>query len=306
MFEVRGATEPEIETWRAGWAARLRERYAARYRDPAAVAREVERNLAAQAGDGGAVYTVEVGGAPAGHLALGGAVPRRPDDRRLFDLWLAPERRGRGLARPLVAWARRQAAAGGGARLSVAVVPGDAASDALFGAYPLRAQQMVTTVAAGVTLPDGICGRAMTEAEFGPWRADRVRLYAESVAASGALPPADAQARAAAEFDALLPGGLATDGQRFHCLVHDGQVVGTIWLEHALLPGVSFVNGVDVGAAHRGRGYGRAAMLLGAQATAAAGDAQLALNVFGHNTVARRLYDSLGYQVVEQFRADDL
>jgi ribosomal protein S18 acetylase RimI-like enzyme len=306
MFEVREATEPEIETWRAGWAARLRERYAARYHHPEAVAQQVEHNLTAQAGHGGTVYTVVVGGAPAGQLALGGSAPRRPDERRLFDLWLAPEHRGRGLARPLVAWARQRAAATGGRLLSVAVVPGEPVRDAIFGAYPLRAQHMVKAVADGVSMPDGVTGRAMTEAEFAPWRAGEVRGYADDLAGSGSHSAADALARSVAEFDELLPDGPATAGHGFHCVAHDGQVVGTIWLRHGHMTGVSYVFGVEVHAEHRGRGYGRAAMLVGEQAAAAAGDAQLGLNVFGHNTVAMRLYESLGYQVVEQFRADDL
>ncbi len=304
MFEVREATEPEIQMWRAGWAARLRERYAARYRDPGAVAREVERNLTAL--DGGTVHTVEISGTPAGHLALGGPVARRPGDRRLHDLWLAPQLRGRGLARPLVAWARQRAAESGGSRMSAALAPGEVAGEALFGAYPLRAQQMVKDVADGVTPPAGVAGRPMTEAEFGAWRDGQIAEHAAELADSGSVSAADAHDRAVASIDELLPGGRPTDGDSFRCVVHGGQVVGTIWLRHGFLPGVGFVFGVDVTPAHRGRGFGRAAMLVGEQVAAAAGEAQLGLNVYGHNTVARRLYDSLGYQVVERYHSDDL
>lgn len=304
MFEVREATEPEIQVWQAGWAARLRERYAARYRDPGAVDREVERNLAAVAD--GAVYTVEADGAPAGHLALGGPVPRRPGDRRLHDLWLAPAQRGRGLARQLVAWARQRAGSLGGSRLSVALAPGDLAAEALFGAYPLRAQQMVKDVAPGTAPPAGVAGRPMTEAEFGAWWHVQVAELAAELIDSGKVPAADARDRAVASMGELLPGGLPPAGDSFRCVVHGGQIVGTIWLRHGFLPGVAYVFGVDVPSAHRGRGFGRAAMLVGEQACAAAGEAQLALNVFGHNTVARSLYESLGYQVVERYRADDL
>jgi ribosomal protein S18 acetylase RimI-like enzyme len=36
------------------------------------------------------------------------------------------------------------------------------------------------------------------------------------------------------------------------------------------------------------------------------GDHRLGLNVFGHNDVARNLYESLGYQTVDQSRSRDL
>lgn len=303
MFEVREATEAEAQSWRDGWAARLRERYAARYRDPGAVAQEIQRNLTALAGAGAAVYTVEVGGAPGGHLALGGPVDRRPGDRRLHDLWLAPRLRGRGLARPLVAWARHRAAQAGGSGMSVALAPGEVAGEALFGAYPLRAQQMVKDVTGGVSPPAGIAGRPMTEAEFAAWRAGQIAEHAAALADSGSVSAADAHARAVASIRELLPDGTPTEHDSFRCVVHGGQVVGTIWLRHGFLPGVCFVFGVDVRPDCRGRGFGRAAMLVGEQVAAAAGEAQLGLNVYGHNTVARHLYDSLGYQVVERYHS---
>ncbi|WP_144120669.1 GNAT family N-acetyltransferase [Catellatospora sichuanensis] len=307
MFSVREATGPEIEQWRAEWVRRLRERYVRCYTDPATVDREVERSLANQRDDaGGRVYAVEAGGTTAGFLALGGSRPRRPEQRSLHDLWLAPEHRGRGLGRALVAWARERATSDGGSRLAVVVAPGDLAVDALFGAYPLRAQQMVKTVTAEVSLPAGVAGRPMTPADFGPWREQTIRTYAEEMAASGSRSPADALAASVAEHDELLPEGLRTAGHAFWCVAAGDEVVGTIWLRHAFLPGMSFVFGVDVDPAHRGRGYGRAAMLVGEQATAAAGDARLGLNVFGHNTIAMRLYDSMGYRIVEQYRAEDL
>jgi hypothetical protein len=48
----------------------------------------------------------------------------------------------------------------------------------------------------------------------------------------------------------------------------------------------------------RGRGLGRATMLAAEQTARSLGATRMGLNVFGHNTVAARLYDSLGYLVV--------
>jgi ribosomal protein S18 acetylase RimI-like enzyme len=46
----------------------------------------------------------------------------------------------------------------------------------------------------------------------------------------------------------------------------------------------------------RGRGYGRAAMLLAEDEARRRGCPRLSLNVFGRNEVARGLYRSLGYE----------
>jgi ribosomal protein S18 acetylase RimI-like enzyme len=44
-------------------------------------------------------------------------------------------------------------------------------------------------------------------------------------------------------------------------------------------------------------------MNIGEQAALDAGDTHLALNVFGHNEVAIRLYDSMGYRRYEDARS---
>lgn len=78
------------------------------------------------------------------------------------------------------------------------------------------------------------------------------------------------------------------------------------WLCHHREPGASWVYGVEVSERHRGQGYGRAAMIAGEQATLAAGDTHLSLNVFGGNAVATRLYERMGDQTVDQSRSIDL
>ncbi len=46
----------------------------------------------------------------------------------------------------------------------------------------------------------------------------------------------------------------------------------------------------------RGRGFGKSAMLLAENYARSQGAATLGLNVFGFNTTARRLYESVGYE----------
>jgi ribosomal protein S18 acetylase RimI-like enzyme len=47
-------------------------------------------------------------------------------------------------------------------------------------------------------------------------------------------------------------------------------------------------------------------MILGEQATLAAGDTYLGLNVFGHNDVAIGLYESMGYRAYDHGRSIEL
>ena len=63
---------------------------------------------------------------------------------------------------------------------------------------------------------------------------------------------------------------------------------------------MAWVNDIEVDEACRGRGYGRQAMLLAEQAARNRGMTSIGLNVHGRNTIARALYDSLGYEVMSQ------
>jgi ribosomal protein S18 acetylase RimI-like enzyme len=76
-----------------------------------------------------------------------------------------------------------------------------------------------------------------------------------------------------------------------------GTVVGYLWIApEAEGSDAWWVFDIGVDENHRGAGYGRAAMQLAEQAAAKHGAVTLGLNVFGYNTVARALYDSLGYE----------
>jgi ribosomal protein S18 acetylase RimI-like enzyme len=79
--------------------------------------------------------------------------------------------------------------------------------------------------------------------------------------------------------------------------VEVGEVVGWIWVgPFAEGSDAWWVWDVEIDEHHRGAGHGRAAMQLAEQEAARHGAATLGLNVFGYNEVARRLYESLGYE----------
>jgi len=77
----------------------------------------------------------------------------------------------------------------------------------------------------------------------------------------------------------------------------DGDPVGELWLAErdTEFRRVLWIYDVHVDDAHRGQGYGRAAMLFAEDEARRLGLSGVSLNVFGGNETARGLYRSLGY-----------
>ena len=145
--------------------------------------------------------------------------------------------------------------------------------------------------------------RPATADEIEAWLSRVAAEYAADIAGSGSLPLEEARQKAESDLRAQLTDGPARAGQLFSRLVAGEQPVGWLWLVVPFPggdPAMAWVNYVQVDEEFRGRGYGRQAMMLAEEEAAARGMTSVGLNVHGHNTVARGLYDSLGYQVTAQ------
>lgn len=126
--------------------------------------------------------------------------------------------------------------------------------------------------------------------------------YAAEHVRSGRWTAEEANERAAAEFQSLLPDGTATP-DNFCFDLHDpgrGQDVGVLWykLQQRGNERVAFVYEIEIGVDHRRRGYASEAFRLLEQHAAAQGATSIQLHVFGHNHAARALYEGLGFQPV--------
>jgi ribosomal protein S18 acetylase RimI-like enzyme len=111
--------------------------------------------------------------------------------------------------------------------------------------------------------------------------------------------PAVARRIALKQSADLFPGGApGKDHLLFRVLGHDGPAVGTLWIgpHPAGEAGTFWVWDLQIDEAHRGNGYGRDAMGLAEVEARDRGATALGLNVFGHNLIARRLYESMGYE----------
>ena len=129
------------------------------------------------------------------------------------------------------------------------------------------------------------------------WLAGEAAGYVDELVASGEDRRA-AERQADGQLSRLFPGGRPAPDQYVFTVVEDGSAVGTLWIGTALdgPPGHWWVWSIAIDAASRGRGIGGAAMQLGEDEARRHGATQIGLNGFGANTVARRLYQRLGYE----------
>lgn len=138
----------------------------------------------------------------------------------------------------------------------------------------------------------------MTDTEVAEFAHGLVEPYVAERVTAGDHPD-DARRIAEEQTQTLFPGGRPAPGQLvFHVVDDAGAEAGTLWIgpRSPERPDAFWVWGVEIDERHRSRGLGRAAMRLAEEAAVAHGAAELGLNVFGPNAVARHLYESMGYE----------
>jgi ribosomal protein S18 acetylase RimI-like enzyme len=140
----------------------------------------------------------------------------------------------------------------------------------------------------------------MTDQELKAWLEPTVRDFAQQKIRSGEYSAEDAMELATLDFLRLLPDGVHTKDNYLYTVrdVPGGEQVGVLWI--ALRPKAgkteAFIYEIVVNEDRRGRGYGRATMLACAERARELGANSVGLHVFGHNSVARGLYTSLGFR----------
>ncbi|QMU98498.1 GNAT family N-acetyltransferase [Microbacterium esteraromaticum] len=150
-----------------------------------------------------------------------------------------------------------------------------------------------------VAEPSGVHLRAMDDVDYAAYRERADEEYAQERVAAGADPSIEAaRATAAAQMAEMLPDGPRTRGQRMWT-VRDGagERVGILWV--ALRDGFGFINDISLDESRRGQGIGTQVLRAAAAEMRAVGLGVLALNVFGSNDAARRLYAREGFRETE-------
>ncbi|MFD9405796.1 GNAT family N-acetyltransferase [Streptomyces sp. NPDC059989] len=281
--------EIEIVADQGEWRGGFEERVLAGYR-AAGCSEPLAQALLERAVKGIDGWTVATDGT--GWIAVGVTEDNGATVGRIHDLTVPQGRE----------WAERWCAEHGAQRVDVRLTGGAGA----FADYPVRGQNRMRAVAERPELPTGLTVRPLTEEEYPGWYAGEEAAYIADIVRAGALTPEQAKEKSDQDFARYLPQGYLTPGHAFYAMGADGQVIGTGWVNHGFLPGVTFGFSLEVYEEHRGKGYGRAAMAVGEWATRQGGDEAMMFNVFGGNEVAMSLYDSTGFVVLDEFRSIDL
>jgi ribosomal protein S18 acetylase RimI-like enzyme len=140
--------------------------------------------------------------------------------------------------------------------------------------------------------------RPFTQTEFTAWLEHAVPEYAAGKVKAGAWPADAALEMSRQEHAKLLPQGTSTPGQHLYAIVDSaGQRVGTLWFARRAKGAlqVAYVFNVEVDPAHQRQGHAERAFAALNDEVRKLGLASIELQVFGHNTAARALYNKLGF-----------
>ncbi len=287
----------ENSEWQRDFERRLRASYSAVGLDAAAVEHMLE-DVRAGIGDW-TVAEIADAGTRVGYVAVVVADDNGTLAGRIGDLCVDTLHTGRGHERAARDWAEGWCAERGARRLDIRLT---GPVGELFDAY-LRSR---TAQGAAHQFASGTPRwRHRTTDDTGripEWFASEKVAYVGDIVRAGALSPEEAVRKSDSDFAKLIPEGLATPDNSFLVLEVAGERIGTGWLKHGYLPGVTYGYSLYIQEEHRGKGYGRAAMAAGEQATLAAGDSALMFTVWGGNEVAMSLYTSAGYEVIQESR----
>lgn len=143
----------------------------------------------------------------------------------------------------------------------------------------------------------------MTDERYRAFHQRSLDLYASELLESGSVSdPEVARQASIEEMAGLLPNGLATPDQLlFNAVTDAGDVVGEVWV--ALQSERAFLYDIMVDPQRRGQGLGTQMLQAAAAVARDHGRTILALNVFGNNDGARRLYERVGFLTTETIRS---
>jgi ribosomal protein S18 acetylase RimI-like enzyme len=147
---------------------------------------------------------------------------------------------------------------------------------------------------------DKLSVRPMTAAEFEAIRAGMIREYAAEHVRAGNWSADEAEARATAQTDELLPQGVDSPDMFLLTAIDPEDVqVGHVWvgLKRPFGGSGAWVYDIEIDPSQRGKGFGRALLQAAEEEALRRGVTTMGLNVFGPNNVARSLYESAGYEV---------
>jgi RimJ/RimL family protein N-acetyltransferase len=144
--------------------------------------------------------------------------------------------------------------------------------------------------------------RAMTDSEFLPYLDELYRGYADEQVKAGSWPADRGLELAKAEIHEMLPDGLTTQNNFLYSLIapNEPSPIGVIWIliRERNNQKEAFIADIVIFDAFRRKGYGAQALKSLNETVKGMGVHRIRLQVFGHNKVARDLYEKSGYKMV--------
>ena len=139
----------------------------------------------------------------------------------------------------------------------------------------------------------------MTQPEFDVFLEHLIPDYAAENVRAGYWDESEALEKSRKETESLLPQGLQSENHYLFTLYDGDQAVGRVWLKANVDRPVKsgFIFDVEIKEEFRGKGYGKQIMLLIEEKARELGLMSIGLHVFGYNTVAKNLYEGIGYEV---------
>lgn len=146
--------------------------------------------------------------------------------------------------------------------------------------------------------------RPMTLEEFPDYFQGQVDTYAAEKVAAGKCTLEEALSESKEEMANLLPDGLMSEGQFVFVAELRNERIGTVWvdIDTDLEVPRAFGLDIEIDNALRGQGLGRDLMRTTQAECRKRGAKGFALSVFGHNSIARKMYESFGFEVTEEMK----
>ncbi|MGJ0390910.1 GNAT family N-acetyltransferase [Microbacterium sp. CGR1] len=189
-------------------------------------------------------------------------------------------------------------------RISMGVYASDSESRAFVerGGFEVASIQMLLEPLPSRETDSRVVVRPMTAERFTSFATASEAAFAEDLAASGRYSAEDAAVESHRQMELELPDGVASEGQELFTAEVDGVEVGVLWIGVRSRGGRphGFILDIEIADDQRRKGYGRDVMHAAEREAARLGADSIGLHVFGFNTGAIRLYESLGYRRVEE------
>ncbi|WLR48107.1 GNAT family N-acetyltransferase [Halobacillus litoralis] len=148
--------------------------------------------------------------------------------------------------------------------------------------------------------------RRMSEEEFVQYIDFSIAAYAKEKVAAGNWTEEEALEKAKTTHAELLPEGKDTDDHFLYTILNEkGENVGCLWICKQS-PDKAFIYDIRVWNDRQGQGHGKNAMRLAEEEASKIGVQKIGLHVFGHNTVARKLYENLSYKTTNVVMEKDI